>query len=80
MVGKMDTNQNCHYLSAADVRLRAGWLRRMSPTRLVEAVQFWWERSEQRRLLAQLDDRMLRDIGVSHGEARQESGKWFWQD
>ena len=72
----MDTNQNCYYLSAADVRLRAGWLRRMSPTRLVEAVQFWWERSDQRRRLPQRDDTMGRDLG----EAREESEKWFWQD
>lgn len=76
----MDTNQNCHYLYAADVRLRAGWLRRLSPTRFVEMVQSWWERSEQRSHLARLDDRMLRDIGVSHAEADRESEKWFWQD
>lgn len=48
--------------------------------RLVETVQLWWERSEQRRHLAQLDGRMLRDIGVSQAEAYQESQKWFWQD
>lgn len=76
----MDTNKNCYYLYAADVRLHAGGLRRLSPTRFVETVQLWWERSEQRSHLARLDDRMLRDIGVSHGEADRESEKWFWQD
>ena len=76
----MDANQNCHYLYHADVRLKPGWLRRASPLRLVEMLQLWWDRSEQRRQLARLDDRMLRDIGVSHTDAYRESRKWFWQD
>lgn len=76
----MDTNQNCHYSYGIDVQLRTGWLRRMSPIRLAEALQLWWERSAQRRELAQLDDRMLRDIGISRADAYGESRKWFWQD
>ena len=76
----MDTNQNCHYLYGVDVRLKPSWLQRSSPLRLVETLQLWWERSDQRRCLARLDDRMLRDIGVSHSEAYRESRKWFWQD
>jgi uncharacterized protein YjiS (DUF1127 family) len=75
----MDANQNCDYLYEPPVRLRAGWLR-FSPLRLAEIVQRWWERSEQRLELARLDDRMLRDIGVSRVDAYRESLKWFWQD
>jgi uncharacterized protein YjiS (DUF1127 family) len=41
---------------------------------------FWCDRAAQRRRLAQLDDRMLRDIGVGRAEAYRESSKWFWQD
>jgi uncharacterized protein YjiS (DUF1127 family) len=37
------------------------------------------ERSRQRRDLARLDDRMLRDVGVSRSAAFAETRKWFWQ-
>ncbi len=47
--------------------------------RTVETVSLRLERSRQRRHLARLDDHMLRDIGLSHGAARGESTKRFWQ-
>ena len=37
------------------------------------------ERSRQRRRLAEMDDRMLRDIGITRAEAGSETQKWFWQ-
>ena len=40
----------------------------------------WRELSRQRRQLARLDEWTLRDIGVSHYEARQEARRWFWDD
>lgn len=39
----------------------------------------WRSRSRERRMLTQLDDRMLRDIGISRSQAMHESGKSFWQ-
>jgi uncharacterized protein YjiS (DUF1127 family) len=39
----------------------------------------WLERSRQRRDLGAMDDRMLRDIGVSRSAAWGETQKWFWQ-
>lgn len=36
-------------------------------------------RSRGRSSLAELDDRLLRDIGVSRAEARRESNKPFWR-
>lgn len=39
----------------------------------------WLERSRQRRDLGTMDDRMLRDIGVSRSAAWGETQKWFWQ-
>jgi uncharacterized protein YjiS (DUF1127 family) len=54
--------------------------RRLSPLRLLERLMFWCDRAAQRRRLAQLDDRMLRDIGVGRAEAYRESSKLFWQD
>jgi uncharacterized protein YjiS (DUF1127 family) len=36
-------------------------------------------RHHERRLLASLDARTLRDLGLSREEAGQEAQKWFWQ-
>jgi uncharacterized protein YjiS (DUF1127 family) len=36
------------------------------------------ELAKSRRQLAQLDDRMLRDIGLDRGTARFEATKGFW--
>jgi uncharacterized protein YjiS (DUF1127 family) len=43
------------------------------------AVWFWTERSRQRRALAELDDRLLRDIGLTRDEARRECANPFWR-
>jgi uncharacterized protein YjiS (DUF1127 family) len=37
------------------------------------------ERSRQRRALARLDDRLLRDVGITRYEAEWECRKPFWQ-
>jgi uncharacterized protein YjiS (DUF1127 family) len=39
----------------------------------------WRERSEQRTHLASMNDRMLKDIGVSRSDAVREARKPFWQ-
>ena len=36
-------------------------------------------RSRGRSSLTELDDRLLRDIGISRAEARRESSKPFWR-
>ena len=36
-------------------------------------------RSRQRRVLGELDERLLADIGVSRKAASTEAAKWFWQ-
>jgi uncharacterized protein YjiS (DUF1127 family) len=43
------------------------------------AAWFWMERSRQRRALAQLDDHLLRDIGLTRDEARSECANPFWK-
>lgn len=40
----------------------------------------WLELSRQRRVLAQLDERMLRDIGIDRLDAVRESRRPFWDD
>lgn len=52
-----------------------GWLLRGLDWALACAA-----RAEQRRQLAALDERMLRDIGLSHDDVRRETGKPFWQE
>jgi len=39
----------------------------------------WRERSRQRRTLHRLDDRMLRDIGLSRADVEYEASKPFWR-
>ena len=44
----------------------------------VEALMTRAELHRSRRQLAELDDRLLRDIGLDRGTARYEAGKGFW--
>ena len=60
------------------VRLWLAWLAGRLRS-LPDQLLMWLERSRQRRHLGQMDDRMLRDIGVGRGAAFAETQKWFWQ-
>ena len=44
----------------------------------VEALVTRSELRKSRRQLAELDDRLLRDIGLDRGTARYEATKGFW--
>lgn len=46
----------------------------------LQTVEVWYERSRQRRRLAQLDDHLLRDIGIDRLAAMEEVTKPFWQE
>jgi uncharacterized protein YjiS (DUF1127 family) len=50
---------------------------------IVSAVSTWVrqcaDRAAQRRALARLDDRLLRDIGLTRLDVREECDKWFWR-
>jgi uncharacterized protein YjiS (DUF1127 family) len=46
---------------------------------LVRLISVWIERARQRRALADLDDRLLRDIGTTRREAMDECDKPFWR-
>lgn len=47
--------------------------------RLLSGLAAWHGRHRQRLDLAELDDHLLADIGVTPLEARHESGKPFWR-
>ena len=40
----------------------------------------WQELARQRRALARLDDRMLKDLGLTRADALREAGRPFWDD
>ena len=42
-------------------------------------INLWYERGRQRRDLARLDDRLLRDIGIDRATVEQEILKPFWR-
>lgn len=54
---------------------RPGLLGRISDT-----IRLWRLRSRERQAFAQLDQRDLRDIGLSRWEVEQEMVKPFWRD
>lgn len=58
-------------------RLRIG-VRRLLDA-MADRVLGWHERSRQRWLLSGLDDRMLRDLGLSRADVDGEVSKRFWQ-
>jgi uncharacterized protein YjiS (DUF1127 family) len=50
--------------------------------RLLDTLRVWNERSRQRhdlRLLAERDDYLLKDIGLSQDAAFREAARPFWQ-
>lgn len=51
-----------------------GLLRQLQAT-----LQLWSRRARSRRELRELDDHLLRDIGISRGVAEHEAAKPFWR-
>ncbi len=48
-------------------------------TRLVDVLLRWQERAAQRRRLGQMNERMLRDIGLDRADVWHEIDKPFWR-
>jgi uncharacterized protein YjiS (DUF1127 family) len=44
-----------------------------------DTISTWRERAKMRNQLLMLDDRLLRDIGITRLEARSEAEKPFWR-
>ena len=49
-------------------------------SRVVSRLLDWHGLARQRRALAALDDHMLKDIGLSRADARQEADRPFWDE
>ena len=42
-------------------------------------IKLWVRRSNERRLLGQMNQRMLNDIGLTVADVEKEADKFFWQ-
>jgi len=59
----------------AGVRLLLGDLRR-----LMDLLALWQRRSVDRQRLHDMDERLLKDMGIDRIDALQEAAKPFWRD
>jgi uncharacterized protein YjiS (DUF1127 family) len=64
--------------SATIKPLRAFGKVRRVVVKCLQSIVIWQERAEQRHALSELNERMLKDIGVSHSDAYKEMRKPFW--
>ena len=46
---------------------------------LFNLLTTWQQRASMRHQLRTLDDRILKDIGLSRADAEREGGKYFWR-
>ncbi|MBU6952840.1 MULTISPECIES: DUF1127 domain-containing protein [unclassified Hahella] len=49
-------------------------------TRLKNLTQRWIKQARTRRELANLNDHLLRDLGITEEDRRQETSKPFWRN
>jgi uncharacterized protein YjiS (DUF1127 family) len=42
-------------------------------------LSLWAQRRQQRAALAELDDRLLKDVDLSQDQAKREAAKPFWR-
>ena len=47
--------------------------------KITGVTKLWMSRSHERRLLAQMNQRMLEDIGLTSADVDREIAKFFWQ-
>jgi uncharacterized protein YjiS (DUF1127 family) len=53
---------------------------RSAAARALVGLLRWHEIARQRRALLTLDDRMLKDIGITRAEAEREASRPSWRD
>ena len=73
----MHTLGSTEYLTGVSTRPTTSW--RDIARQALPLVSLWRERARQRQTLASLDERLLRDIGVTRYDAAQECNKPFWR-
>lgn len=66
--------------TASDVLYLGYWFLTRGALLAATRVLGWQDRARSRRQLADLDDRLLRDIGLSRADVSRETTKPFWTD
>jgi uncharacterized protein YjiS (DUF1127 family) len=67
-----------HFLFRAE-RPDIGMRAHAAVSAVADSVSEWRERSRQRRMLGRVDDRLLRDMGLSRSDVEPARSQWFWQ-
>jgi uncharacterized protein YjiS (DUF1127 family) len=62
-----------HWNAHAGAAQAAWWVRAS------DVLARWLDASRSRQTLDELDEHLLRDIGLTRDEARREASKFFWQ-
>ncbi len=73
----MHTIGSTEYLAGSWPRPAASW--RDTARATLRLIALWRERAQQRQALASLDERLLRDIGITRSQAALECNKPFWR-
>lgn len=72
------SNSTCATSPLPRIAFRPVPARPSALVRLVTLLQDWHEHARSRRLLRSLDDRLLRDVGLSRADAEREGLRPFW--
>ncbi len=46
---------------------------------LAPAIARMWQKRRERQRLADLDEHLLRDIGITREQAEKEAAEWMWE-
>ncbi len=46
--------------------------------RVRKGIALAWRRHKTRRMLTEMDERMLSDLGISRAQASFEASRWMW--
>lgn len=73
--------QNCMLQQGECSERKTGFQLKTYWNRLAATFQRWNELARQRRQLRDMDERMLKDIGLSRADVERIAGhRWFWED
>jgi uncharacterized protein YjiS (DUF1127 family) len=77
----MNCNQDCGSANAAShAPMPHGGLPFFSAgSRLLNYLYLWQSRIDEQRELARIDERLLKDAGISRADIAQEASKPFWR-
>jgi uncharacterized protein YjiS (DUF1127 family) len=74
-----EVDMSVHALRAAGASREARGTQKFVAVAVARLLR-WHELARQRRALLALDDRMLKDVGVTRADAEHEASRPFWRD